>query len=166
MSGEIKEQERRAWDPDNMGFNKHSYRHIDPETINVEDFATNLRGEEQHFGDVRQYNSAYNEKHPENDVDLDDLHRVGSVFETEATGFEGIWHVTNLPIVRSPEVFCRAVKLNKPEDLPEGKEEVTIPCVELGCSVNRDNLFVLVRTKLLKRGNVSRTQRVKLTKKR
>lgn len=155
----------REWDPNTMGYGKHDFRHIDPSTINPSDFARNLRGEEQHFGDVRQYNSAYNEKHPENDLDLDWLGRVGTVFETEAEGYEGFWHVTNMPTVQAPDVFCRAVKVTDPEEDPEGREEQKIPCVALGVTADIDNKYRQVKSRLMKKGAVDRTQRVRLTKK-
>jgi hypothetical protein len=154
----------KNWDPETMGFNKHDYRSIDPDTVNPDDYAKNLRGEEQQFGDVRQYNSAYNQKHPENDLDLDWLGRVGTVFTTEASGFEGIWHVTNMPVVRAPQVYCRAVKVDTPESPPSG-EEVMISCTDLGIVADTDNLYPQVSSKLLKRGSVTREQRVRLTKK-
>lgn len=153
----------REWDPSRMGYGRHEYHHIDPSTINVDEFARNLRGEEQHFGDVRQYNSAYNEKHPENDLDLDWLGRTGTVFETEAPGWEGIWHVTNMPVVRTPIVLCRAVRVPTADAEPEG-EEKEIPCVDLGSAVDTDNKFRPVRSRLLKKGSVDRKQRLRLTK--
>lgn len=156
---------KKAWDADTMGYGKHAFHHIDPDTINVNDFAQNLRGEEQHFGDVRQYNTAYNEMHPEHTLGIDWLGRVGTIFETNAEGFEGIWCVTNMPIVNSPSIFCRVVKLENVDEDPEGKTEVTIPCVKLGCVVNEENLYEQVRSVILKKGDVSRTQRLKLTKK-
>lgn len=161
----MNKEANKAWDPDKMGYGKHDFHHIDPETINVNDFARNLRGEEQHFGDVRQYNSAYNEKHPENNLDLDWLGRVGTIFETEAPGFEGMWHVTNMPVVNSPLIYCRAVKISTQDEDPEGKQEVQIPCVELGSVVDEENLYKQVKSVLIKKGAVDRTQRVRLTKK-
>jgi hypothetical protein len=146
-----------------MGFGKHDFHHIDPSTINVEDYAQNLRGEEQHFGEVRQYNSAFNEKHPENDTDLDWLGRLGTAFETDAEGHAGTWTVTNMPVVKNPTVFCRATRTV--DGNLEGPEQV-ISCVDLGCAVDNTNQFKQVRTKLLQKGKVDRTQRERLTKKR
>ena len=155
---------KKAWNPDTMGYGKHEYHHIDKDTVNPEDYAVSLRGEEKHFGAVRQYNSAYNEKHEENDCDLDWLGRLGTVFETNAEGYEGIWHITNMPVVKTPIVFCRAVKVGSKDEEPgEDGEEVTLSCVELGCAVGADNLYLQVRTKLLKRGAVDRKQRLRLT---
>lgn len=156
-------EDRRAWDADSMGFGKHSYRHVDPATVNPADFAKNLRGEEENFGDVRQYNSAYNEKHPENDVDLDWVTRIGTVIETDAEGWEGLWYISNLPVVKAPEIFCRAVKVESAKDEPsEDSKEVVIPTYDLGCSVGPDNMFKQVKTKLVKRGAVDRTQRPRI----
>lgn len=156
--------DKKAWDSEKMGFDKHDYHHIDPSTINVDEFARSLRGEETHFGDIRQYNSGYNEKHEENDLDLDWLSRVGTVFTTEAKGYEGLWKVSNMPIVHAPHIYCRAVKVEDAKDSIEGKEEVEISCTSLGCSVNPENLYEQVRSKLVKKGSVAREQRERLTK--
>lgn len=59
---------KAAWDPETMGFGKHSYRQLDVDTANAEDFAVDLRGEQQHRGDVREYNSANNEMHDGNSL--------------------------------------------------------------------------------------------------
>jgi len=167
MAEPLKHQhERKAWDADTMGYDKHTYHHIDPSTINVLDFATSLRGEESHFGDVRQYNSAYNEKHPENNIDLDWLGREGTIFSTEAKGYEGMWKVVNVPTVRSGSVYCRAMKIESQEDTSEGKEVKEISCMELGCTANEENLYEMVVTKLVKKGSVTRDQRIKLTQKK
>jgi len=93
---------KTAFDPEKHGYGKHKYFTIDPDTINPEDYARSMRGEETHFGDVREYNSAENEKHPDNNVTLDDLSRIGTVIETEAKGFEGDWEVVALPEVHAP----------------------------------------------------------------
>lgn len=158
--------EKKAWDSDKMGYGKHEFHHIDPDTINVNDFARTFNGDENHFGDVRQYNSAYNEKHPDNDVDLDWLGRVGTIFTTEAEGFEGMWYVTNMPTVRAPHVYTRCVKIEAEEDDPEGRDEVEISTRDLGCIANDENLYEQVVTKLVKKGSVTREQRIKLTKKK
>lgn len=157
---------KTAFDPEKHGYGKHEFHHIDPDTINVNDFARTFNGDENHFGDVRQYNSAYNEKHPENDVDLDCFGRVGTIFATEAVGFEGMWHVTNMPTVRAPHVFTRAVKIDAAEDDPEGREEIEISTRDLGCIANDANEYEQVITKLIKKGSVTREQRIKLTKKK
>lgn len=157
---------QKAWDADSFGYDNTDFHHIDPDTVNMADFARQLEGEELFFGDVRQYNSGYNDKHPENNVDLDWLGRVGTVFSTNAPGFEGIWHVSNLPAVRAPIVFCRAVKLENADDSPEGLEEIEISCAALGCAVNEDNLYEQIETKIVKRGRVDKKQRARLTKRK
>jgi len=154
---------KKAWDADTMGFGKHSFHHIDPATINPADYAKNLHGEEQNFGDVRQYNSADNEKHPECTLDLDWVSRVGTIFKTEAAGYEGIWHVTNVPTIKEGVICCRATKVAAVEEEPTG-EEMSIPTVELGICQGVNNLFKQVKSETLKRGSVTRTQRIKLTK--
>lgn len=147
---------RKAWDPDNHGYGKHDYQHIDPDTINAADFAKSLRGEEQHFGDVRQYNSGYNEKSPENRLDLDWLSRVGTIFTTQAPGFEGLWYVTNMPVVRSPNTFIRAVKVETKDSEPEGGE-VELSCVAMGVVVNEKNLYEQVAGEIVAKGGARRS---------
>lgn len=157
--------DRKAWDAESMGYGNHEFHEIDPSTININDFARTMNGDETHFGDVRQYNSAYNEKHPENNVDLDWLGRVGTIFSTEAKGYEGIWHVTNMPTVRAPHVFCRCVKVENEETDPEGLEEVEISTRDLGCIADDDNMYLQVVTTLIQKGSVTRKQRIRLTQK-
>lgn len=150
---------RKAWDPETMGYGRHSYTHVDPDAINVADFAINLRGEQQHRGDVREESTAYNEASSDNSISLDLLSKIGTVFETEALGLEGIWMVAKLPLVRSPEVFCRAYRAEHQErqdtkmqfmQISEVVEELS--CVELGCAVDTDNKFRQVKGKILYKG--------------
>jgi len=148
---------RQAWDADTMGYGKHSYRHLDPDTINVEDFAKDLRGEQQHTGDVREENTAYNEQFSENSISLDMLSKIGSVFRTEAPGIEGAWMVTGMPVVRSPEVFCRARRAVEvdgkwQEEAEYASSEEELSCVELGCAVDVGNKFRQVRGEILAKG--------------
>jgi hypothetical protein len=161
------EQHKTAWDADTMGFGKHSFHFIDPDTINPEDYARKLEGEEQHFGDVRQYNSAFNEKHPENDVSLDDLSRIGTIISVPSDHpLEGDWVVTNMPAVKAGTVYCRAKRRTEDDSIPDGVygEETEIPAHELGCAVDEKNEFPQVPTKLVQRGKVTREQRERLTK--
>jgi len=153
-----------AFDPETMGYGKHDYRTIDPSTVNPEDYATNMRGEEEHLGDVREYNSAYNEKHPENDTELDWLGRVGTIFETAAAGLEGIWMVVQMPVVRAPEIWARCARINEDNEPIEGSQ-AELSTTALGCTVDEKNEFKQIRTKLIKKGQVNRTQRERLTKK-
>lgn len=155
------EQHKTAWDAETMGFGKHQFHFIDPETVNPEDYARKLEGEEQHFGEIRQYNSAFNAKHPETNVDLDWLSRIGTVFETDAEFFAGTWVVTGMPVVKAPTTFCR-VKAYVGEE-PMGPE-VSIPCAALGCAVDEQNYFAQVKTRLVQRGKVDRDQRARLTR--
>jgi hypothetical protein len=152
-------EKRAAWDPSTSGYGKHDYRHIDPETINPSDYARDLRGEEAHFGDVREYNSADNQKHPENSTTLDDLSRIGTVIETEADGFAGSWTVVQLPTVRAPKTFARLQRSDKPEG-----EVTEIDTADLGVTVTKENTFNQVKTTTTKRGKVDRTQRERLTR--
>jgi len=148
---------RKAWDADTMGYGKHSYRHLDPDTINVEDFARDLRGEQQHTGDVREENTAYNEQSKENSISLDMLSKIGTVFRTFAEGWEGAWIVTGMPVVRSPAVYCRvrrAVKVEGiwQEEAANASAEEQLSCVELGCAVDVGNKFRQVRGEILVKG--------------
>jgi hypothetical protein len=140
-----------AWDPATQGFGKHTYRQIDPAEINVADYAVNLRGDEAYRGEVREYITADNLKHPDNDATLDWLTRLGTEFSTNAEGYEGIWKVTYLPRVRSPHVFIVARRT-------DAKVDVDIRADFLGVVADPEtNLFPQVVTKLLKRGKISRT---------
>jgi len=146
---------RKAWDADTMGYGKHSYRHLDPDTINVEDFARDLRGEQQHTGDVREETTAYNEQSSENSISLDMLSKIGTIFETEAPGLEGTYVVVAMPVVRSPEVFTRvsrAIDVGN-RTWPERESEVLeLSCVELGCAVDVGNKFRQIRGEILVKG--------------
>jgi len=142
--------QRKAWDADKMGYGKHTYTHVDPDAINVEDFAVDLRGEQQHRGDVREENTAYNEREPDNKVTLDLLSKIGTVFSTGAQGLSGRWKVTGMPVVHSPEVFCRATQIG--EDGVLLGEEQELSCTELGCAVDRDNKFKQVQGQILEKG--------------
>lgn len=155
---------RTPFDPETMGFGKHEYRHIDPDTINPEDYAKNFRGDEEHFGDVREYNSAANEKHPENDTDLDNLSRIGTIFETEAEEFKGIWMIVQMPLIKAPSIYVRCGRIDEDQEPIEGTQ-TNIPIVELGCSVDESNFFKSVKTTLIKKGKVDKQQRERLTKK-
>jgi len=153
------EDQRKPWDADTMGYGKHNYTHVDPDAINVEDFAVNMRGEQQHRGDVREENTAYNTIHPENDITLDLLSKIGTVFNTEAEGLEGAWMVTGMPVIHSPEVFCRATLVDEIEpngDVPDGfipsGDERELSCIELGCAVGPGNFYKQVKGKLLAKG--------------
>ena len=151
-------RKRTPFDPETMGFGKHDYQAIDPDTVNPEKYATDLRGEEKHFGDIRQYNAMMNEKHPENDVDLDWLSRMGTIFRTEAEDYEGEWEVVGMPLVQAPAVFA---VVRRPGE--EGDPTI-IDCVELGVKGNRDHKYLPVKSTLVKKGDVSRRQRERLTK--
>lgn len=154
---------KRAWDPETDGFGKHSYFHVDPETVNPEDYARNLRGEEQHFGDVREFNSADNEKHPDNDVTVDDLSRPGTVVEVdrgEGDELTGEWEVVGLPTTHEGKIRAAMKKKNLPTVSLR-----YVDMVELGCVVDKENLFQQVATKLVSRPRLGKKQRERLTKK-
>lgn len=151
---------RVPFDPETMGFGKHTYQHFDPEETNVMDFATNMRGEEQHYGDVRQYNSGSNEKHPENDATLDWLSRLETVFETDAPECKGTWKVTDLPIVKAPEVFIRVTPCS--EDGTLQGDEIILSTTTLGVCVDEKNFYPQVVTKILTKGKVARITKEKI----
>ena len=68
---------------ENLQYGKGDFRVIDPDLINPEDYARNLRGDEKHFGDVREYMVGDNRPHPDTNVKLDDLMMIGTTFTTE-----------------------------------------------------------------------------------
>lgn len=147
--------QRKAWDPETMGYGKHEYRHLDLDAVNVEDFARDMRGEQQHMGDVREENTAYNSQSPENDITLDLLSKIGTVFETKVPNLEGKWMVTGLPVVRSPVVFCRVTQVVQEDGIyiaVKTAQQVEMSCVELGCAVDVGNQFRQVKGKILEKG--------------
>jgi len=151
---------RKAWDAETMGYGKHTYTVVDPDAINVEDFAVNMRGDEQHRGDVREENTAYNERQEDNTVTLDLLSKIGTVFTTEAPGLDGTYIVVGMPIVRSPEVFARVslampvqnVQDKGPKYVAKEEEVIEMSCVELGCAVDVGNKFRQVGGEILAKG--------------
>ena len=153
MSEPLKKDLRKAWDPETMGYGKHTYRHLDPDTVNVEDFAKDMRGEQQHKGDVREENTAYNEQSLDNTISLDMLSKIGTVFETEAPEYPGRWIVAAMPVVRSPEVFCSCHALEERDgEWVEGLAIWELSCVVLGCAVDVGNKFRQVAGKVLVKG--------------
>lgn len=151
---------RAAWEPNpNFGYGNHEYRHIDPATINLNDYARSLRGEEKHYGDVREYNTASNVKHPDTNLDLYDLGLLRTKFSTEAPGFEGEWVVVDFPKVVAPNIWTR---VQREVDGELSGETVEISIVTLGVGVNDVNLYEQVVSKLIKRGATDREQRMRL----
>jgi len=154
-----------AWDAES-GYGKHAYRKIDPSTVNPEDYAHSLRGDEKFYGDIRERNTGANEKHPETTVDLYDLGLIGTVFNTDAPGYEGLWIVTDLFVVHAPQVWCRAARVvAEAHEGQEGWAQVEpakeISATDLGVTVDEKNLFKQVRTTLVHRGMIDRNQRVR-----
>jgi len=108
---------------------------------------------------VREENTAYNERESENEVTLDLLSKIGTVFSTGAPGLDGMWIVTGMPVVRSPEVFCRAAPAQEVQNVGDKKpsyvaleEAQELSCTELGCAVDSDNKFKQVKGKILQKG--------------
>lgn len=154
---------RRDWDSldwDQIGYGKHEYREIDPTTVNPDSFLNaDERGEGLlHEGSVREYNCAKNSKAVGNDLNLDWISRVGTVFETDAAGYEGKWYVVGLPKVKAPLIYVVASRD------PDGEKVEEIPAELLGITVNSENEFLQVMSRLLERGLVGRKQRERLTK--
>lgn len=154
---------RTAWDADAMGFGKHTYAKIDPATINPEDYAQSMRGEQTVLGDVREYNSAHNEKHPETDLRLEDLARIGTVFETDYPGHEGTYIVAAMPKVISPMSWAIVNKSDKDGNVIDSMP-IELRSDLLGLAVDENNLFPQTRSAILKKGVVGREQRERLTK--
>jgi len=152
-----------AWDP-NSGFGNHKYRKIDPSTVNPEDYAHTMKGDEKFYGDIREYNTGANEKHPETNVDLYDAGLIGTVFETDSPGYEGIWKVVGLFTVHAPKVWikCARVALVTRAGVDGWEEQESmkeIAAEDLGLVVDDTNHFKQVQTKLLHRGIIDREQR-------
>jgi len=150
-------RKKTEWDSETYGYGKHDYRTLDPDAVNVEDFAKDMRGDVQHKGDVREENTAYNIQSPDNNLTVDLLAKRGTVFETEAEGYEGTWIVTNVPVVKSPNTYCRARRAVKVEgkwqpEMESASAEEQISCVELGNTVGVGNKFRQVKTTLIKKG--------------
>lgn len=144
-------------DPNAMGYGKHPYRSIDPTTINPEDYARDFRGDQQHMGDVREYNCSRNEKHPENKVSFDWLCRVGTTFETDAPGWLGKWRVAEVPTTKGRRIFVRC------ERLDAAGEVGVIPADELGIVEDADHMFKQVKCLMIDRGKVARETRKEVT---
>lgn len=153
---------RSAWDPSTQGYGKHSYHHVDPDAVNPEEYAQNMRGEQQHFGEVREYNSAKNEKHPDNTMRLEDVARMGTIFETDAEGYEGQWMVVQMPEVHAPKSFALVSRVDENKE-PTG-DVFKIRTDLLGLAVDENNMFLQVATKVVHKGQVGREQRERLTK--
>lgn len=168
---EIKVEQKKAWDPAHMGYGKHAYHKIDPDTINPEDYARGLIGEQQHFGDVREYNTGDNEKHPET-CDIDALSRIGTIFNTNATGLEGDWLIADLPAVRLPEIFIVARHRTEPQLSVYAEEKndkdwakaQELSAADLGVKTCQDNLWKHVRTVVVQKGLLGKEQRERLTR--
>jgi len=156
--------QREAWEArDDVGYGKHDYQKIDPDTINPEDYAQDMRGDEEHYGDVREYNSAANQKHPENNVTLDWLSRVGTVFETEAPEYLGRWMVVNMSVIRAPQIWARCQQVDE-DNNPISDEVKLLNTTDLGCSVEDDsNSFKQVRTIMIKKAKVDKNTMAALT---
>lgn len=157
----------KAWIPEPAtGYGKHEYRQIDPSTVNPEDYARGLRGEESYYGDVREYNTAGNSKHPETNVDLYDCGLIGTKIEVFGDiPWAGKWIMTNIPAVSAPTVYLRAARWVGVEGTlsEEVKAHIPnqqmIPLHEVGLSVGDDNLYKQIKVVLIKRGLIDREQR-------
>lgn len=158
----IRPRSRAAWDPDSYGYGKHEYHRIDPELINPEEYAQSMRGDQEHKGEVREYNTAFNSKHPENDVGLDWLGRPGTIIVTEAPGLEGTWKVTSMPVRRDGMTFSLMTPVDSNENPTAQEEEISV--IALGCAANKENLYEQVKTSLVKKVVLGNKYREELTK--
>lgn len=162
--------DKKAWQPDPAaGYGKHEYRQIDPSTVNPEHYARELRGEESYYGDVREYNTADNSKHPDTTADLYDCGLIGSKIEIhagETPTWVGKWIMTNIPTVKAPYVYLRAARwcegnyasLAEEVQAFQSAQEL-VPAHEVGLVVGDDNLYKQVKVTLIKRGLIDREQR-------
>jgi hypothetical protein len=135
---------------------------VDPDAVNPEEYAHNLRGDQQHFGDVREYNSALNERHPETTMVLEDVARMGTIFETDAIDYQGLWMIVEMPRVESPYSYARVSRVDDNKEPIGDVQDIRTDL--LGLAVNRQNLFEQVKTVIKHKGQVGREQRERLTK--
>jgi hypothetical protein len=145
------------YDRTTMGYGRHGYKHLDVSAINPADYATSMRGEEEHLGDVRQYNAAYNEPNEKMDVSIDWLCRVGTIIRTQATEWKGEWVVRGIPNLKDGVVHAVLSRTLESDDILE------ISCAELGITAGTDNLYLDVETILVSKGVVGRDTREAMT---
>lgn len=144
---------RGVYDKETSGYGKHAYREIDPTTVNPADYAVNLWGEQEHKGEIREYDVSLNKKHPQNDISLEWLCRVGTIFKFEHKQYT----VTDVPVMREQRIFIRATR-------SPTKEQVELSAYDLGVVVGPDSKYKQVKCQLSKRGRVDKTTRMMLTK--
>lgn len=156
MAG-ITPQVKLDYDPETMGYGKHTFDFIDPETIDPADYLRPLRVGQVDAFTAREVCNAYNERHPNTTFDLYEGGILGSRFSTEAEGFEGQWEVVDLPKVKAPLIWlqCRQVA---PTGLLVGPL-VLIDPVLLGIVADEANFYKQVVSKLISVGKKSREQR-------
>lgn len=147
---------RIPFNPETMGYGKHKYEFIDPSEVDLDPGPP---------GGVRSrdFVTAYNRKHPETDMTIDLLSRPGTVFKTDALGFEGEWVVTWMPILKEGEPFCRVLRA---EEVGKGVTSLDLSMVALGVVANRVTaMFVdTVKSAHLDGGTAGKEVRERLTK--
>jgi len=156
---------KSAWTPDEAqqygAYGTGEYERIDPTTIHPEDFMesalSELKGDEKHKGEVREYLVGDNLPHPETDMKLDWLARIGTVFNTDLEGLEGEWVVVRMPVIRESEVFTRAARRDDEKKVVESTMEV-ISAIGLGLQVGKDHNYQQTKSTLVERGVIDRCQ--------
>lgn len=143
---------RKAWDANTMGFGKHKYEYIDPDEIPLDYSPPNGIAR-------RDFNLAFNKKHPDTDMTLDAACRPGATFETNLVGKEGIYEVAALPKRVDGVAHVQARK--------EGTEEVVLLSgQDLGFIADRiENVYTQTRTRLLRGASANKGDRQRLTQK-
>jgi len=144
---------KTAWDPEHSGYGKHAYREIDPSTINPADYAVDMRGEQEHKGEIREYDISLNKKHPENNMNLEWLCRVGTSFELDGKQYQ----VTDVPVMRDNRITIRVT-------LSPTREQSEISAYDLGVVVGPDDMYKQVKCVLIQKGRVDKQTRIALTK--
>jgi len=161
-----KEATKSSWTPDEAqqygAYGTGVYERIDPTTIHPEDFMesalSELKGDEKHKGEVREYLVGENEPNPETDMKLDWLARIGTVFTTDLEGFVGEWVVVRMPVIREHEVLTRAARRDDEKNIVESTM-VEISAIGLGLQVGKDHHYQQTISKLVERGVIDRCQK-------
>lgn len=137
---------------------KREYQHIDPLSVNMEAYARDLYGEQMHHGDIREYNTADNPKHPDNDATVEWLGRPGTIFTTDAPGYEGKYTVVDLPRVVK---FKLSAVVQKADVI--APSIVLIPMDVLGVVSDDKNLMAQVVTKVIHKPQIGKESRKKIS---
>lgn len=94
---------RVPFDPNSMGFGVHRWEYIDKNSFDIEEATTPPGG----VG-IRDFNCAFNTPHPESNVDMDAISRIGTVISSTFEPLVGdTWEVVEFPFRRGSEHYTR-----------------------------------------------------------